>query len=105
MDLISGIYHNDNVKVAVKILWNNQSVERERAALSAANALVDGDIEECGIARIYYNGNFLKKYYAFAMSLFDETVQKRFTTQKNHFSVLSVLIIFKRTVRQFMKFY
>lgn len=98
MNPISGIYHNENVSVAVKITWNNQSAERERAALSASNALVDGDIERRGIARIYYNGSFLKKYYAFAMTLFDETVQSRFTTQRNHFSTLSVLIIFKRTV-------
>lgn len=62
------------------------------------NATEDSEIEKKGIPRIYYHGSILGKYFAIAMTLFDETLDACFKHQNKHFSETTFLLIFKQAV-------
>lgn len=66
----------------------------------ALGALDDANIEQNGVPRVYYYGRVLSKYYAIAMTLFDETLEDRYQYEGEHLSNLTVLLIFKRLVRR-----
>lgn len=85
----------------MKIIWSDNSFNRELEALEALNATTDPDIEEHGIPRIYYHGQFLHLYNAIAMTLFDESlndVYDRHKTRGEKISELAILLIFKQAV-------
>lgn len=73
-------------------------MNQEMRILEALNATGNPNIEEHGIPRVYYHGAFLKNYFAIAMTLFDETLEKRYNIQGGHLSDLSILLIFKQAV-------
>ncbi|XP_031637196.1 tyrosine-protein kinase Lyn-like [Contarinia nasturtii] len=68
-----GIY-NDKTDVAVKMFWNNYSIDKEMVVYAALNAVDDHEIEDHKIPRIYYHGKLNGGCYAIAMSLFDGTL-------------------------------
>lgn len=82
----------------MKIFWDREAYNHELVIFKALNATEYPNIEDVGIARIFYYGKILKEYNAIAMSSFEETLDYRFKIQKNHFSDLSILMIFMQTV-------
>lgn len=87
--------------VAIKIIWNKKSMFQERAIINALNAAKDPDIENHGIPRIYYQGRFLQKYNAIAMTLFDETLHDLYEKERlgrRTISDRNFLTIFKHVV-------
>lgn len=69
------------------------------------------DVEQYRIPKIYYHGPILEKcsknnkYFAIAMTLFDETLGIRFEHQKKHFTEPTILLIFKQAVSKHKKFF
>lgn len=91
-----------NQTVAVKITWDEQSQDEELAIFKALNAIENPDIEHYGIPKVYYNGTFLKHYYAIAMTYFDGTLTDRYEKERasgRSLSDLTILSIFKQAVR------
>lgn len=94
---ISGIY-NKNQTVAIKVFLNQQSMEREVAILQALRAMKEVNIEDRGIPRVYFFGKITGDYNAIAMTLFDESLEKRYELQGKKISDLSILLIFRQAV-------
>lgn len=91
-----------NQTVAVKIIWDEQSQDEEMAIFKALNATENSDIEQYGIPKVYYNGTFLKHYYAIAMTYFDGTLTERYEKEQGNgrsLPDLTVLSIFKQAVK------
>lgn len=86
---------NDQIPVAVKIIWGKQFSVREKNILEVLDA-TNSEIEEKGIPRIYYTGPLLQ-YDAIVMTLFEGDLESRFRKQKK-INDLSILMIFKRSV-------
>lgn len=85
--------------VAVKIIWDKESMDHEMAIFLALNATNDPEIESHRVPKIFYSGNVLGKYNAIAMTLFDETLEDRYKRQnKQPFAIFTVLLIFKQAV-------
>lgn len=85
--------------VAVKIMWDQKSLEDEMKIFLALNATNDPKIERHRVPRIFYFGNVLGNYGAIAMTLFDETLEDRYKRQNEQpFDVFTVLVIFKQAV-------
>lgn len=94
--------------VAIKINTNETVFTEELKGFEALNATVDEDIESHGIPKIYFSGKFLRKYHAIAMTLLDGTLQDRMRKQKKEkkkISELSLLLIFRRAVRDCCRLY
>lgn len=95
---ISGIY-NDKEDVAVKIFMDGMAMNKEMFAYTALNAVMDEKIEDHHIPRIYYNGLFLGKYYAIAMSRFDGTLADYYKKRNDkHLSNANILYVLMQTV-------
>lgn len=94
---LSGIY-NKNETVAIKVFLNKQSMEREVAILQALRATKEVNIEDRGIPRVYFFGKITGDYNAIAMTLFDESLEKRYELQGKKISDLSILLIFRQAV-------
>lgn len=83
----------------MKIFWDSKSYDDELRIFKALNATEYPNIEDIGIARVFYYGKVLGgDYNAIAMTLFEETLENRFKIQAKHFSDLSILMIFVQTV-------
>lgn len=87
----------------MKIFWDQQAYYHELIIFKALNATEYPNIEDCGIARVFYYGKILKEYNAIAMTLFEETLEYRFKAQRKRFSDLSTLMIFMQTVCELMQ--
>lgn len=92
--------YDKNITVAVKIVWDKKSLDKELNVFEALNAGNDSRIENYGIPKIYYSGTILNGYHAIVMTLFDGTLNSRLNAQNGHISDLSILMIFKRTVSE-----
>lgn len=95
---ISGSY--DGIPVAIKITSFDTFYNQELSIFEALNAIDDPNAESHGIPQVYYRGLVFGKYNAIAMSLFEETVEHRWTVMKKPFSDFSVLQIFKQAVNK-----
>lgn len=61
-------------------------------------ATEDIDIEKYRIPRVYYHGPIFGGYFAFAITYFHETLERRFVLENRHFSDSTILLIFKQIV-------
>lgn len=89
----------DDIPVAIKITSFYRSFIDEMNVYEALNGK-DADAESYGIPKVYYHGNVFRvsTYNAIAMSLFEETVEQRYTNNPTPFSDFSILVIFKQAV-------
>lgn len=95
-----GFYNGD--AVAIKIIWQKKSFDREIEILKALNAIEDLEIERRGVPRLYYHGPFLRKYRAIAMTLFDGTLKDRCKSTKMPITDVNILMWFRRAVWKFI---
>lgn len=100
---MSGYYSDDknivNQICAIKMIYNKDTFEDEMMIFEALNATKNLEIENHGIPRIYYYGEFLGKYYAIAMTLFDGDLDNRYEKEQKHLTTITILSIFKQAVR------
>lgn len=88
----------DNDTVAVKIVWDEETMHDEIKIYRALGALDNPRIEAEGIPRVFFHGLVLEKYHAIAMTLFEGTLEDRYKQQNKHLERMSILLIFKRLV-------
>lgn len=84
--------------VAVKIVWDEELYNDEVEIYQALGSMTNTKIEDKGIAKVYFHGKVLAKYFGIAMTLFDGTLLDRYEIQHGHFSNLTILLIFRRLV-------
>lgn len=96
---IPGTYNNQNV--AIKIGWMNHIIDQEIEVYNVLNATEDPEIEQKGIAKIFYHGPILEGYTCIAMTLFGGTVEDYLSPPRWTISDWSIAVIFKRAVIQF----
>lgn len=68
------------------------------------NAIGNKEIENYGIPCIYYHGIIIGRYNAFAMTLFEGTLEDRYQIQKKPLSELTVTLIMKQAVWNYLIF-
>lgn len=82
-------------------------MQREMNIFEALKATEDFDITMHRIPRVYYHGRIFIKYFAIAMTLFEETLEDRFEHFKckdRRFSEPTILLIFKQAVSSQISF-
>lgn len=93
----------DGEVVAVKISWNDDFIKHETDVYRTLNAFNDPKIENSGIPRAYYSGPIFANYTGIVMTLFDETLEDRYSAQNGTFNAYSTLQIFKQSVYKIHK--
>lgn len=93
---ISAAFKGKNV--AIKIVWDKENYDDEVRIYERLGAMQDTMIEDKGIPRVYYHGQFLTDYFCIVMTLFDGTLKDRFEYQSKHFENITILLMFKRLV-------
>lgn len=88
--------YNDTINVAVKIMLDEEFLDEEIMVFEALDAINDPDIEKYGIAKVFYYGPVLEKYYAIVMTLFDGSFEDKIP--KGSLSEIKCLTFFKQAV-------
>lgn len=105
---ILGAY-NEKIDVSIKIFWNHTVFDHELKILrilGVTNTNIHSthhieSIEGYGILPVHYHGKFLSRYFAIAMTSFDETLEDRFKTQTKHnqkMTELDIMLLYKRAI-------
>lgn len=97
---MSGLY-NDTINVAVKVILDQEFLDEEMEIFEALDAINDPDIEKHGIAKVFYHGPVLDKYYAIVMTLFDGSFEDKIP--KGSLSEIKCLNIFIQAVCVYLK--
>lgn len=79
----------------MKVILDEEFLNEEMEVFKALDAL-NPDIEKHGIARVYYHGPILDKYYAIVMTLFDGSFEDEIP--KGSLSEIKCLTFFKQAV-------
>lgn len=102
--LTAGFYSDGakyvNQPVAVKIIHDSASMDKELIIFEKLKAINNPKIENSGIPQVYYHGWFLN-YDAIAMTLFEGSVNDRYEIERKagrKFTDTTILSIFLQAV-------
>ncbi|XP_031631368.1 uncharacterized protein LOC116345816 [Contarinia nasturtii] len=95
----------DGVEVAVKFFTRRENMDNEVSSYKALNAIDNEDIEKYGIPRIYYVGKMFGTSPVIVMTLFDESLFRRWKKQNMYIRTYSNLQVFLQSVKalQYMR--
>lgn len=103
-NICAGLF-SDGVKyvdqpVAIKIIHDPESMDKELMIFEALNAVNNPNIEKSGIPQVYYYGPFLQ-YDAIAMTLFHGSLKDRYEKERiggRNLTDTTILSIFLQAV-------